>query len=101
MTKIPNSKPVLVIEYWNFRFVCNLVLEVWDFLDSTTPILPRHHRGLDYLQSLSQRAAATPQMALKKSTSTGVIFPRARPNIPLLAFMGKTMKNITRVGPRL
>jgi hypothetical protein len=23
MTKIPNSKPVLVIEYWNLRFVCN------------------------------------------------------------------------------
>ena len=27
-----NSKPVLVIEYWNLRFVCNLVLGVWDFL---------------------------------------------------------------------
>jgi hypothetical protein len=25
MTKIRNSKPVLVIEYWNLRFVCNLV----------------------------------------------------------------------------
>jgi hypothetical protein len=31
MTKIQNSKPVLVIEYWNLRFVCNLVLGVWDF----------------------------------------------------------------------
>jgi hypothetical protein len=101
MTKIRNSKPVLVIEYWNLRFVCNLVLGIWDFFDSTTPILPRHHRGLAYLQSLSQRAAATPQMALKKSTSTGVIFPRARPNIPFLAFTGKMMKNITREGPRL
>ena len=49
MTKIPNSKPVLVIEYWNLRFVCNLVLGVWDFIDSTTPILPRHHHGLRLL----------------------------------------------------
>ena len=31
MTKIPNSKPVLVIEYWNLRFICNLVLGIWDF----------------------------------------------------------------------
>ncbi len=48
MTKIPNvymisknehSKPVLVIEYWNLKFICNLlarrlsggVLVVWDF----------------------------------------------------------------------
>ncbi len=23
-----NSKAVLVIEYWNLRFVCNLVLEI-------------------------------------------------------------------------
>jgi hypothetical protein len=23
MTKITNSKPVLVIEYWNLKFVCN------------------------------------------------------------------------------
>ena len=37
MTKIRNSKPVLVIEYWNLRFVCNLVLGNWDFLDSVTP----------------------------------------------------------------
>jgi hypothetical protein len=28
MTKIPNSKPVLVIEYWNLGFVCNLVLGI-------------------------------------------------------------------------
>jgi hypothetical protein len=26
-----NSKPVLVIRYWNLRFICNLVLGVWDF----------------------------------------------------------------------
>jgi hypothetical protein len=31
MTKIQNPKPVLVIEYWNLRFICNLVLGVWDF----------------------------------------------------------------------
>jgi hypothetical protein len=37
MTKIQNSKPVLVIEYWNLRFVCNLVLGAWDFIDSSTP----------------------------------------------------------------
>jgi hypothetical protein len=28
MTKIQNSKPVLVIEYWNLRFVFNLVLGI-------------------------------------------------------------------------
>jgi len=33
MTKIQNSKSVLVFEYWNLRFVCNLVLGVWDFID--------------------------------------------------------------------
>ena len=31
MTEIQNSKHVLVIEYWNLRFICNLVLEIWDF----------------------------------------------------------------------
>jgi len=24
---------VLVIEYWNLRFICNLVLEIWNFID--------------------------------------------------------------------
>jgi hypothetical protein len=33
-TKIQNSKPVSVIWYWDLRFVCNLVLGVWDFIDS-------------------------------------------------------------------
>ena len=28
MTK---SQNVLNIEYWNLRFVCNLVLVIWDF----------------------------------------------------------------------
>ena len=32
-----NSKLVLVIGYWNLRFVCNLVLGVWDFINSSTP----------------------------------------------------------------
>jgi phospholipid transport system substrate-binding protein len=32
MTKIQNSKLVSVIWYWNLRFVCNLVLGVWDFI---------------------------------------------------------------------
>ena len=36
MTEIQNSKPVLVIWYWNLKFVCNLVLGVWDFIDSNT-----------------------------------------------------------------
>jgi hypothetical protein len=31
MTKIQNPKRVLVIEYWNLRFICNLVLGIWDF----------------------------------------------------------------------
>ena len=35
MTKIRNSKPVLVIEYWNLRFVCNLVLGICDFISSS------------------------------------------------------------------
>ena len=30
MTEIRNFKSVLVIEYWNLRFNCNLVLEIWD-----------------------------------------------------------------------
>ena len=36
MTKIQNSKSVLVIRYWNLRFICNLVLGAWDFIDSIT-----------------------------------------------------------------
>ena len=38
--QIRNSKPVLVIEYWNLRFVWYLVLGIWDFITSpysTTP----------------------------------------------------------------
>ena len=31
MTEIGNFKSVLVIEYWNLRFNCNLVLRIWDF----------------------------------------------------------------------
>ena len=41
MTEIQNFKPyfiskknpkyVWVIEYWNLRFICNLVLGIWDF----------------------------------------------------------------------
>jgi hypothetical protein len=42
MTEIQNSKPpyhlkkreaqyVWVFDYWNLRFICNLVLEIWDF----------------------------------------------------------------------
>ena len=42
MTEIQNFKSVLVIEYWNLRFVCNLVLGAWDFIDSNTPLLQKH-----------------------------------------------------------
>ncbi len=31
MTEIQNSKHVLVIEYWNLEFICNLALGIWDF----------------------------------------------------------------------
>ena len=31
MTEIRNFKSVLVIKYWNLRFVCDLVLEIWDY----------------------------------------------------------------------
>jgi hypothetical protein len=37
MTEIQNSKHVLVIEYWYLRFICNLVLGIWNLL----------HRGRD------------------------------------------------------
>ena len=37
-----NSKPVLFIEYWNLKFVCNLVLGVWDFLDFSAPNFGRN-----------------------------------------------------------
>jgi hypothetical protein len=34
MTKIQNPKRsnVSVIDYWNLRFICNLVLVIWDFI---------------------------------------------------------------------
>jgi hypothetical protein len=33
MTKIQSAcgSNVMVIEYWNLRFICNLVLVIWDF----------------------------------------------------------------------
>ena len=32
MTQIQNSKRhVLVIEYWSLKFICYLVLEIWNF----------------------------------------------------------------------
>ena len=40
MTKIRNSKLVLVIEYWNLKFVCDLVLGAWDFISSPYSISP-------------------------------------------------------------
>ena len=46
MTKIQNSKPVLVIGYWNLRFICNLVLGVWDFIDSSTSVLQNSSQSL-------------------------------------------------------
>ena len=47
-----NPKPVLVIYYWNLRFVCNLVLGVWDFIDSITP-------GRGYLDKTDNLVAAS------------------------------------------
>jgi hypothetical protein len=32
MTEIQNSKHVLVIEYWYLRFICNLMLGIWNLL---------------------------------------------------------------------
>jgi hypothetical protein len=53
MTKIPNSNPVLVIEYWNLRLICNLVLGIWDlgygiwdFIDSSTLVLQNSLQSL-------------------------------------------------------
>jgi hypothetical protein len=36
MTKIQNPKPsnVSVIDYWNLRFICNLVLGIWGLIRS-------------------------------------------------------------------
>jgi len=41
--EIPNLFCVLVIEYWNLRFVCNLVLEIWDFISRQEIILLPDH----------------------------------------------------------
>jgi hypothetical protein len=41
MTKIQNSKQAFVFEYWNVRFICNLVLGICGFIDSTTPLIQR------------------------------------------------------------
>jgi len=38
MIKIKNSKPVSVIEFWVLRFICNLVLEIWDFQCTIIPL---------------------------------------------------------------
>ena len=53
MTKIQNSKPVSVIWNWNLRFVCNLVLGVWDFIDSTSPLLQQTPASRKDPQSLA------------------------------------------------
>ena len=52
MTKIQNFKSVLVIEYWNLRFNCNLVLGIWDlemfdYLTNrrVTRVIPYQDRG--------------------------------------------------------
>jgi hypothetical protein len=39
MTKIQSASGgsnVLVIEYWNLKFICNLVLGMWDSIVPTT-----------------------------------------------------------------
>ena len=40
MAEIRNLKSVLVIEYWNLRFNCNLVLGIWDSVGAVLPELP-------------------------------------------------------------
>jgi hypothetical protein len=40
-SQFQNFKLVLVIWYWDLRFVCSLVLGVWAFVDSSTLA----HRG--------------------------------------------------------
>jgi hypothetical protein len=35
MIGIQNLKTFLAIEHWIFRFICHLVLEVWNFFSST------------------------------------------------------------------
>ena len=35
MTKIQNSKQVLVIGYWILEIIWNLVLEIWNFKAAT------------------------------------------------------------------
>ena len=50
MTKIRNPKPVLVIDNWNLRFICNLVLGVWDSKDSSTHLTkPQHSKRRTFL----------------------------------------------------
>jgi len=53
MTKIQISKIVLVIWYWNLRFVCNLVLGVWDFITPPLHYSKRipHDGKTGYLES--------------------------------------------------
>ena len=41
MTEIQNSKYVWVIEYWNLKFICNLVLGIC--------VLCRVNQGIDFL----------------------------------------------------
>jgi hypothetical protein len=30
-----STNPLLVIEYWNLGFICNLMLGIWNFISST------------------------------------------------------------------
>jgi hypothetical protein len=49
MTQIPNFYSVLVIEYWNLRFVWHLVLGIWDFAGLSYSIIPLfQHQASDF-----------------------------------------------------
>ena len=66
MTKIRNFKLVLVIEYWNLKFVCDLVLGVWDFISSPystctvgkESTLPTGHSQFRYRRIVSAQTSA-------------------------------------------
>jgi cytochrome bd-type quinol oxidase subunit 1 len=52
-----NSKPVLVIEYWNLRFICNLVLGIWLFCNASVLLNTRQSMEAE---NWLQRTANTP-----------------------------------------
>ena len=70
-----NSKPVSVIWYWNLRFVCNLVLGVWDFIYLRQTLGSRY--GPHWVQILVTTCLAltlsVPAVAPAADTATKVV----------------------------